>query len=98
VAIAVIFQIPGMTQAQYDQSADAVTGGRGAVQNLTDWPVPGLLSHTAGPTPDGWFVVDVWESEEAFRQFGEVIIPILNNLGVADAEPKIYPVHAMVKS
>ncbi|MDI2124696.1 hypothetical protein [Yinghuangia seranimata] len=97
MAIAAVFQIPGMTQEQYDKSADAVTGGRGAVKNPSDWPVPGLISHTAGPTPDGWFVVDVWESEEAFRRFGEIIVPILNNLGVPNAEPKVYPVHAMVK-
>lgn len=96
VAVAVVFEIPGMTQAQYDQSADAVTGGRGAVTKPSDWPVPGLISHTSGPTPEGWFVVDVWESEEAFRQFGEIIVPILNGLGVPNAQPKVYPVHAMV--
>lgn len=97
MAIAVIFQIPGMTQAQYDQGAEAVTGGRGAVEKLSDWPVPGLISHTAGPTPDGWFVVDIWESEEAFQRFGEIIVPILTGLGVTNPEPKVYPVHVMVK-
>ncbi|NUS54579.1 MAG: hypothetical protein HOV66_06915, partial [Streptomycetaceae bacterium] len=56
MAVAVVFDIPGMTQAQYDQSADAVTGGRGAVTSTSDWPVPGLISHTSGPTPNGWFV------------------------------------------
>ncbi|MCU7820247.1 hypothetical protein [Kitasatospora sp. DSM 101779] len=96
MAIAAVFEIPGMTQDQYEQSADKVTGGRGPVTSSDDWPVPGLISHTAAPTPDGWLVVDVWESEEAFRRFGEIIVPILQELGVANAHPKIYPVHTVV--
>jgi heme-degrading monooxygenase HmoA len=30
---------------------------------------PGLIAHVSGPTDDGWRVVNVWESEEAFRRF-----------------------------
>ncbi|WP_200303611.1 hypothetical protein [Streptomyces adelaidensis] len=56
----------------------------------------GLISHTSAPTPDGWLVVDVWESEEAFREFGETILPILRELGVPDARPRIHPVFSMV--
>ncbi|MCB5168311.1 hypothetical protein LG634_26225 [Streptomyces bambusae] len=42
--------------------------------------------------------MDLWESEEAFRQFGEFIIPVLRELGApeAEAEPRIYPVHTVV--
>ncbi|MFF1450666.1 hypothetical protein ACFVYF_21365 [Streptomyces sp. NPDC058274] len=87
---------PGMTQAQYEQVADKVNGGRGLVEKSTDWPVPGLISHTAAPTPDGWIVVDVWESEEAFRRFGEVLLPILREAGTPEVEPKIYPVFNLV--
>lgn len=97
MAVAVVFEIPGMTQGQYEQSADKLTG-RGPVKSPSDWPVPGLVSHTAAPTPDGWMVVDVWESEDAARQFGEIIVPILRDLGVAVVEPKVYPVFNMVAS
>ncbi|MEU0937531.1 hypothetical protein [Embleya sp. NPDC005971] len=96
MAILVILEMPGMTQAMYESSADQVTGGRGAVKSPSDWPVPGLLSHTAAATPEGWFVADVWESEEAFERFGEIIIPILRGLGLADVQPKVYPVFTMV--
>ncbi|MDJ0340706.1 hypothetical protein QMK19_20645 [Streptomyces sp. H10-C2] len=96
MAIVAIFEMPGMTQAQYEQSADKVTGGRGPAKSLADWPVPGLISHTSAPTPNGWFVADVWESEEAFQKFGEIIIPILREIGVADVTPKIYPVFNVV--
>lgn len=56
----------------------------------------GLISHTAAPTSNGWLVVDVWESEEAFQQFGETLIPILRELGLADVQPQTYPVFNVV--
>ena len=34
------------------------------------WP-EGVLGHTAGNTANGWCVVDIWESEEAFAKFQE---------------------------
>lgn len=98
MAVAVVFEFPGMTQAQYEASADKVTGGRGAVTRLSDWPVPGVISHTSAPTPDGWMVVDVWESEEAFERFAEIIVPALQELGISDVRPKILPVHTVVTS
>ncbi|WP_436788603.1 hypothetical protein [Yinghuangia sp. YIM S10712] len=96
MAVAVVLNMPGMTQAQYEQSADKVTGGRGPVRAPSDWPVPGLISHTSAPSPDGWFVVDVWESEEASRRFAEIIIPILHELGVEDVQTQVYPVFNVV--
>ncbi|MFD8752896.1 hypothetical protein ACFV0O_18245 [Kitasatospora sp. NPDC059577] len=96
MAIVAVFELSGMTEAQYDKSVEKVAGRPGPVRSPEDWPVPGLVSHTAAPTADGWLVVDVWESEEAFREFGEVIVPILNELGVQNPQPRIYPVHAMV--
>ena len=54
---------------------------RGLVKTPSDWPVPGLISHTSAPTPDGWYVADVWESEEAFRRFSEVVLPLLREAG-----------------
>ncbi|MCM2419534.1 MULTISPECIES: hypothetical protein [unclassified Streptomyces] len=96
MAILVIFEFPGMTQADYQQSVVKVTGGRDTVKNSADWPVPGLISHTAAPTADGWIVADVWESEEAFQKFGEIIVPILTEIGIKDAQPKTYPVFNLV--
>lgn len=95
MAIVVVFEAPGFTQAQYEQAADKVTGGHGLPKSPSDFPVPGLLSHTAAPTPDGWLVVEVWESEEAFRRFGETLMPILAEIGPVP-QPKVYPVHNMV--
>ncbi|GHB79137.1 MULTISPECIES: hypothetical protein [Streptomyces] len=96
MAIVVVLDMPGMTQDQYEQSAEKVSGRPGPVKSPADWPVSGLISHTAAPTSDGWLVVDVWESEEAFQQFGETLIPILRELGLADVQPQTYPVFNVV--
>ncbi|MCX4554934.1 hypothetical protein [Streptomyces umbrinus] len=96
MAIVVVLEMPGMTQDQYEQSAEKVSGRPGPVKSPADWPVSGLISHTAAPTSDGWLVVDVWESEEAFQQFGETLIPILRELGLADVQPQTYPVFNVV--
>lgn len=96
MAIIVVLDMPGMTQALYEQSAEKVAGRPGPVTSPSDWPVAGLVSHTAAPTANGFLVVDVWESEEAFRQFGEKLVPILRELGLPDVQPQTYPVFAMV--
>ncbi len=96
MALVVVLDMPGMTQAQYEQSAEKVAGRPGPVKNVTDWPVAGLISHTAAPTDNGWLVVDVWESEKAFQQFSETLVPMLRELGVPDVRPRTYPVFNVV--
>jgi hypothetical protein len=34
------------------------------------WP-EGLLSHVAGPTPNGWMVSEIWESKATQQRFME---------------------------
>ena len=40
-------------------------------------------------------MVDVWESEEAFGRFGEVLGPIMQEIGVDDP-PEVYIAHTFV--
>jgi hypothetical protein len=61
----------------------------------SDWPVEGLLAHIAGDGEKGFRVVDVWSSEDAFRRFGEKLIPILREVGI-DGQPEVYPSHTVV--
>ncbi|WP_042380987.1 hypothetical protein [Streptacidiphilus melanogenes] len=90
MAIIIVFDIPGGTQAQYEQVTNEMTGGRGLVRKRNDWPVPGLISHAAGPSPTGWIVTDVWESEEAFQKFGEKLAPLMRAAGMPMGQPTIY--------
>ena len=95
VPVVVVFQAPSLTQERYEESVRKITGGKNRVESPADWPVAGLLAHTAGQGESGFRVVDVWESEEAFSRFGETLIPILQELGV-EGQPEIDPAHTFV--
>jgi hypothetical protein len=97
VPVVAVFQEPNFTQAQYEESVRRVTGGKSRVESPADWPVEGLLAHIAGEGENGFRVVDVWESEEAFRRFGETLIPILQELGI-EGQPEIYAAHTYVSA
>jgi hypothetical protein len=63
---------------------------------LTDPPPPGLLLHLAGPTEEGFRVIDIWDSEEAFDRFrSERLGPAIAALGgPARPEPTSRELHA----
>jgi hypothetical protein len=86
-----------ITQEQYEESIRRLTGGTRAMTSPGDWPVEGLLVHSAGQGPKGFRVVDIWESQEALERFGAILIPILNEIGV-QGEPEIYPTHTFVSA
>jgi hypothetical protein len=98
VPIVAVFQSPSLTREKYEASVRKLTGGKKSrMEARSDWPVAGLLVHAAGQGDKGFRVVDVWESEDAFRRFGEKLTPILKEVGVEGA-PEIYPAHAFVSA
>jgi hypothetical protein len=96
VAIVLVHQGPDLTRESYDQIVRSLTG-KDRVESPSDWPVEGLLVHVAGDGPSGFRVVDVWESEEAARNFGEQLAPHLEGAGVT-AVPEVYEAHAFVSA
>ncbi|MBT2382529.1 hypothetical protein [Streptomyces sp. ISL-11] len=96
MAIIVELNMTGATQAQYEQVANKVSNGRGLVKNRSDWPVPGVIAHVAGQGENGWFVVDVWESEEAWQRFAEIMLPYAQEAGIPEFTPRVYPAFNVV--
>lgn len=83
MAIVVLFDFPDESIDKYDQAlAEAADLRHQAARS----------HHICFETDGGWGVVDVWDSEEAFAEFGEVLGPVLQKLGL-DAQPKIHPLH-----
>jgi hypothetical protein len=80
--IAQIIDMPGAGTREYDQ-VFALIHPNGA------WP-EGQLSHTAGPTADGFRIIDVWDSPEAFERFER---EVLEPLGFSDAPRIEFRVH-----
>lgn len=95
--VVLIHQGPTVTQENYEATVAKLTDGKSRMESLSDWPVEGLLMHVAGQSPQGFRVVDVWESEEAAGRFGEILQPILQEVGITDP-PELYPAEAFVSA
>ena len=74
MAISVVFDFPNGSVEQYHQVFQR--GGQPIVDQ------PARLHHQCFAKGDGIQVVDIWEDEESFGRFGEIIGPILAELGL----------------
>jgi hypothetical protein len=97
VPVVIVHQGPGVTRESYEATVRRLTGGKDRMESAADWPVEGLLFHTAGEGESGFRVVDVWESEEAVQRFGETLGPILQEVGI-EAQPEVYETHTFVSA
>jgi hypothetical protein len=89
VAVAVQLDFLGATIDQYDQMNERIgllPGGPAAPQELFHWVTE---------TDDGFRVLDVWESREAFEKFAqEKLDPIYHEVGVRDPPViQVFEVH-----
>ncbi len=87
MAVTFIFEVPGAGQEQYD-----------AVMERLDNNPPGRIYHVAGPSEDGWMVVDVWETSDDFEKFlAEELIPAARATGFFASLPQTFPVYNIVQ-
>ena len=86
--VIVQFNVPGVTSRIYDQIWDEL-------RKAGHSHPAGLHHHVGAQQGDGWMVVDVWESKEAFDKFSETLMPILAKAGVNMelAKPVITPLY-----
>ena len=96
MAVVLVHQGPSLTQERYEEVVRKLTG-KSRMETPGDWPVEGLLVHAAGQGPNGFRVVDVWESEDAAQRFGEVLGPLLQEGGITE-QPDLYPAHTFVSA
>ncbi len=68
MAVGVLITMPDIEKEQYDRMNQEMFGRK----RLEPADAPdGLLVHSAGPTPDGWYVYDIWKSKADFERFGD---------------------------
>lgn len=83
--VVVQFNFPNVSLQQYDGVWDDLRASGNAHPK-------GLISHVGAPTPEGGLlVVDVWESEEAFNEFGKTLMPLIAKQEIPMIAPKVYP-------
>jgi hypothetical protein len=84
---------PGLNAEMYEAVTSRVMPG----DELPD----GCQLHIGGPVEQGWRVITVWESREAFDRFREErLLPTLRELAGGEppptAEPEVNPVQKLV--
>jgi heme-degrading monooxygenase HmoA len=87
MAVCLVIDIPGGTLEQYDAVKQALGESGGMLGD-------GQTFHAAGPTDDGFVVIDVWNSRDDFDRFiagrlGEAI----QAAGVPEPQIREIPVH-----
>jgi len=96
VPIVAVFQDPTFNRDKYDEAVRKLAG-KDKLESPADWPVEGLLTHIAADGEDGFYVVDVWESQDAFDRFGQTLGPLLQEAGVEGGHD-FYQVHTFVSA
>ena len=98
--IGMLQMIPGGTQEQYEQLGEKIFGSRSSEFSPSEAP-DGLIMHSAGPTDDGWYVYDIWESPEHFQRFlQDRLMPAAQELGMPSegfAPPQMFEIHNLVQ-
>lgn len=89
MAIGVFFYPDDMTSEQYDEVLRRLDAAGQATPK-------GRQHHFAFGDDTSLMVVDVWDSQEDFAAFGEVLAPILEEIGI-DAEPGMLELHNSIR-
>jgi hypothetical protein len=90
MAIGMYFSPALMNAQQYDaciSKLDSAGAGKPA----------GRLYHACFGTGDKLAVFDVWDSQESFDRFGQVLMPILKEIGLDPGQPQVMPIHNVIK-
>lgn len=86
-----VHRTPSLTRERYEEVVRRLTG-KPRIEDPSDLPFPGLIVHFAGQGTDGFYVIDVFESEEAVEAFRDAVGSIPGEVGI-EAPPEFFPAH-----
>jgi hypothetical protein len=90
-----IHHVPSLTRERYEAVVRKLTDGHEQLQALSDGGIQGLLVHVAAQGDDGFWIVDVWASEQAVDRFRQRVRPIAQAAGIEEPM-KTYAVHTFL--
>ena len=99
MAVGMLLAGEGVTKDSYTQVTEKMFG----TYPMRDEQSPeGLVLHTAGQSDQGWYIYDIWESQEHFQRFVESKLgPALQEIGAGGGssrpEPQFFPIETLVK-
>jgi hypothetical protein len=89
MALAIYFHPKSLTTEHYDSAVKELTA-LGA-----DRPA-GRTHHSCFGPDDDLMVYEVWESQQAFEEYGKVLMPVLARIGIDPGAPDVMPVHNII--
>jgi len=92
--ILAVHETPTLTRERYEEVVRRLTNGKSRIESASDLPFQGLLVHAAGEGPNGFYIFDVFESEEAVESFGAAMGTIPKEVGIEEP-PKFFPAHTV---
>ena len=87
--IAVYFHHPNLTLEQFDQVDRRVHEATGGAEPK------GLIHHSVYGTDGDLQTFEIWASGDAFEAFGQLLMPIIAELGVQAGQQVIMPLHRL---
>lgn len=98
MAVGMLLAGEGVTRESYEQLTKQMFGSYPMGEQESP---EGLILHTAGQSDQGWYIYDVWESQDAFQRFVQSQLgPAVHELLGEDAprlEPQFFPIETLVK-
>lgn len=90
MALGVYFTPKSMNAQKYDEAMKRLSEAGAANPK-------GRLYHACIGSGDQLQVFDVWASQADFDAFGQILTPILAQIGLDPGQPQISPVHNIVE-
>jgi len=90
MSILIRFNPPSLTAAQYDESVRKL-------EEQGHFPPDGLDYHCCFGTDGQLKVSEIWDSQEQLDAFGQVLMPVLSEVGIEPGEPELLEIHNIVK-
>ncbi len=89
MAVLMELDVPGMTTEHYDASQQEAGVKVRSAQ--------GFIAHAAGPTANGFQMIEIWASEDDWnRWLTGTIIPMAQQMGMPPLEPRVTPLHNVI--
>jgi hypothetical protein len=90
MAIAITFTPASMNREQYDECIRRL--------QMAEAGAPaGRSFHACYGSGNHLQVFDVWDSQESFEKFSEILSPILQDINIDAGEPRIEQIHNLIK-
>ena len=85
MAVAIYFHPPTLNEQQYRTVV-------GRLEKDGEWPPAGLVHHSCFGEGDNLMVYEVWETQDALDEFGQRLMPVLQQQNLDPGQPQVMPV------